>query len=123
MLPPRLWPTNLWVIAAAFALPALHAVGLAVQLALVQGNGGMPTHPVDGPLSPFVQSYSAQVLAGFIPAVILIVLGAAFAIAAARGSDPEVARWGRVFIVAFALLTGALVALGYPAQQFGFAFV
>ena len=123
MLPPRLWPTNLWVIAVAFAIPALHAIGLAVQLVLVQANGGMPTRPLSGPISPFVESYSAQVLAGFAPAVILIILGAAFAIGAARWKDPDVARWGRIFIVAFAVLSGALVGLGYPAYRFGFDLV
>ncbi len=70
-LPPKYWPTSLWVAVSAAALLALHAIALAVQLLLVQRSGGVPDNryaPDAPPVAPIVESYGTQIIFGAIPA-------------------------------------------------------
>jgi hypothetical protein len=117
MLPPRIWPTRLWVAVAPFGLLLVHAVVLGIQLLMVQLGGGIPVD-LDAPGAPApppaFERYGIQVFAGLTPGVIMLGVGVGVAISAARQTDVEVAAWGRVILAAYALLVGVLVLLGLP---------
>ena len=119
MMPPRVWPTRLWVATAAIGLLLAHVIGLAVHLALVERGGGFPqgiglNTP---PESIAVDNYGLHLLIGFVPGLMMIIFGLIAAVPAARDTDVEMAAWGRIFLAALAVLTVILAALAYPFLQ------
>lgn len=103
LLPPRYWPTMLWVCAVAVGLLTLHTVALAAHFVVVLAGGG----PTD--------SYGTHVLVGFIPGLVILVVGLVVAFGAARERDDRIVAWGRVFLVGLGVLAVALLGLGLYA--------
>ena len=121
MMPPRLWPTRLWVATAAVGLLLAHAIGLTVHLAFVERAGGFPQSIAGDalPASAAVDGYGVHIITGFVPGLILIIFGLVAAVPAARDTDVEIAAWGRILLAALAVLTVLLAALAYPYLQIG----
>jgi hypothetical protein len=98
------------VAAIPVVLLLAHAIGLAVQVILVETSGASPQ-------SPAYEGYQAQVFAGFAPGVAVLIVGLYAAIISMRRDEPEVALWGRVFTVALLVLIAALVWLTIPLTE------
>jgi hypothetical protein len=116
LLPPKHWPINLWLGVGAAVLLLAHAIGLAVQLVLVLFAGGVPAN-IDAtrvPIPAIVDSYAAQIAAGFIPGLAVLGLGVVASISAARHADERVARWGRILLSTLGILAAALIGLALP---------
>lgn len=97
MIPPRHWPTQLWVAAIAVVLLVANGVALGIHLA------------VSGPAA---QSYLDHVISGFIPGLVILGLGASAAGSVARTEQDQVAATGRAFLIGFVVLALALLPLG-----------
>ena len=122
MMPPRLWPTRLWVAAAALALLLAHAIGLAVHLALVEQAGGFPEsiRAVNSPAMMIAaENYGVHLITGFVPGLMLLIFGLVAAVPAARGTDAGLASWGRAFLGGLAIVAVVLVALAFPWLRIG----
>jgi hypothetical protein len=122
MMPPKAWPTRLWVATIAVGLLLAHAIGLTVHLVFVELAGGFPQNIGAGnapALSPAVDTYGAHVIHGIVPGVIVLIVGLISAIPAARDTDVDMAAWGRVFLAALALVSVALLALGFQWLRIG----
>ena len=113
MLPLRNWPVSLRVSGIALALLSLHAVGLAVQLLIVQQRGGFSNYP-DSTDSPAFESYAAQVFGGFGPGLAILFLGLALSVSDATRPDLEVAAWGRIIARGLGIVTVILIGLAFP---------
>ena len=97
MIPPRYWPTQLWVAAIAVAVLAASGIALGIHLALV---------------GPAADSYLEHVIAAFIPGLVILGIGAAAAGSVMRDDQDQVAATGRAFVLGFVLMGLALLGLG-----------
>lgn len=106
MLPPRYWPTQLWVAVGAACLLLLHAIGLGVQLLLGAVTDGVPSEP-----------YVGQVITGFVPALAVLIVGAFAALSLIRDTNEALVAWGRVVFAALGVIVVALICLTLPLLQ------
>ena len=97
MLPPRYWPTRLWVATVAAGVLILHCVGLAVHLAVA---------------GPGTSGYAEHVLVGFVPGLLALGLGFYASVPALRDNNDAISTWGRVFVLGFIVIALALLWLG-----------
>ena len=122
MMPPKVWPTQLWIAVIAVALLLAHAIALTVHLVLVEQAGGFPESigAVNAlPTTVAVDNYGAHVIHGFVPSLVVLIFGLSAAVPAARSNDSEIAAWGRIFVGALALVTVALLALAFQWLRIG----
>lgn len=97
MLPPRYWPTRLWVATVAAGVLILHCVGLAVHLLLA---------------APGASSYAEHVITGFVPGLMALGVGLYASVPALRDDQDAISAWGRVFVLGFIAIALALLWLG-----------
>ncbi len=122
MMPPKLWPTRLWVATIAEALLLAHAIALTVHLVFVEQSGGFPDNIGAAnapPMSVAVENYGAHIIQSFVPGLVLLIFGLVAVIPAVRDTDVEVAAWGRILLAAMGLVTVALLALGFRWLSIG----
>ncbi len=97
MIPPRYWPTQLWVAAIAATVLVANGIALGIHLALV---------------GPAADSYLDHVIAGFIPGLVILGIGAASAGSVMHDDQDHMAATGRAFALGFVLIGLALLGLG-----------
>ena len=122
MMPPKAWPSRLWVATIAVALLFANAIALTVHLVLVEQAGGFPDSIGAAnapPASTAVDNYGAHVIHGFVPSVVVIIFALVAVIPAARETDVEIAAWGRIILGALALVAVALCALAFQYLRIG----